>query len=182
MVYWGVGAFKTIGNVSLSTPSPASRRYLPDGRQLRAMSLRVLHYSDIENAYDDAERVGRLAGTIDALRDDRTVVVGTGDDTAPGVLALRTEGRQSLEFFREVEPDLETFGNHDFDFGTDPLREIVAASPQQWVSANVYAADETNRRFADASAAAVVERGGERVGFVGVTDPKTPEISAGASE
>ncbi|WP_128475698.1 bifunctional metallophosphatase/5'-nucleotidase [Halorussus pelagicus] len=146
------------------------------------MSLRVLHYSDIENAYDDAERVGRLAGTIDALRDDRTVVVGTGDDTAPGVLALRTDGRQSLEFFDAVEPDLETFGNHDFDFGTDPLRDIVADSPQQWVSANVYAADGTDRQFADAPAATVVERGGERVGFVGVTDPKTPEISAGASE
>jgi len=93
------------------------------------MALRILHYSDVENAYDDPERVGRLAGTIDAHRDDRTVVVGTGDDTAPGVLALRTEGRQALDFFRAVAPDVETFGNHDFDFGTDSLREIVAESP-----------------------------------------------------
>lgn len=68
------------------------------------MSLRVVHYSGVENAYDEPERVGRLAGTIDALRDDRSVVVGTGDNTAPGVLALRTDGRQALDFFRDVDP------------------------------------------------------------------------------
>jgi 2',3'-cyclic-nucleotide 2'-phosphodiesterase (5'-nucleotidase family) len=145
------------------------------------MSLRILHFSDIENAYDDPERVGRLAGTIDALRDDRTVVVGTGDNTAPGVLAIQTEGRQALDFYRAVEPDFETFGNHDFDFGTDSFREIVGESPQQWVSANVY--DETGTdQFADAAPTAVVERGGERIGFVGATDPRTPEIAPGAAE
>ncbi|NEU57284.1 bifunctional UDP-sugar hydrolase/5'-nucleotidase [Halorussus sp. MSC15.2] len=168
------------------------------------MTIRVLHYSDIENAYDDPERVGRLAGTIDALRDGRTVVVGTGDNTAPGVLAMQTEGRQALDFFRAVAPDFETFGNHDFDFGTEPLREILRKSPQRWITANLYPADadpggsgengttpaETDhRRFADADPTAVVEvgdgdaeRDSERVGFVGVTDPRTPDIAAGASE
>ncbi|MFC7080092.1 bifunctional metallophosphatase/5'-nucleotidase [Halorussus caseinilyticus] len=140
----------------------------------------MLQYSDIENAYDDPERVGRLAGTIESLRDDRTVVVGTGDDTAPGVLALRTDGRQSLDFFRAVEPDVETFGNHDFDFDTDQLRGIIADSPQTWLSANVYGTD--GGRFADVDPTAVVERGGERIGLVGVTDPETPDISVGANE
>ncbi|WP_162224209.1 hypothetical protein [Halorussus salinus] len=42
--------------------------------------MRLLHYSDLENVYDRPERAGRLAGCIDALRDDETVVVGTGDD------------------------------------------------------------------------------------------------------
>jgi len=176
--------------IPISTPqanhSRSRRRrnvttYFTDGRQLRPMTPRVVYYSDIENAYDDPERVGRLAGTIDALRDDRTVVVGAGDDTAPGVLALRTEGHQSLDFFDAVEPDFETFGNHDFDFGTEPLREIVADSPQRWLSANVYDDSGTNQ-FADADPTAVVERAGERVGFVGVTDPKTPEIATGAAD
>jgi 2',3'-cyclic-nucleotide 2'-phosphodiesterase (5'-nucleotidase family) len=151
------------------------------------MNPRVVYYSDIENAYDDPERVGRLAGTIDALRDERTVVVGTGDDTGPGVLAMQTQGHQSLDFFRAVEPEFETFGNHDFDYGTDPLRELVADSPQQWLSANIYKRDgagkrKTGQQFADADPTAVVERAGERIGFVGVTDPQTPELSAGATD
>jgi hypothetical protein len=52
----------------------------------------LLHYSDVENAYDHPERVGRLAGLVDERRHDRTLVFGTGDDTSPGVLPLVTSG------------------------------------------------------------------------------------------
>ncbi len=64
------------------------------------MTLRILHYSDIENAYDDPDRIGRLAGCINANRDQRTLVVGTGDNTAPGVLSLVTEGEAGAVLFR----------------------------------------------------------------------------------
>lgn len=145
------------------------------------MSLRLLHYSDIENAYDNPSRIGRLAATIAARRDDRTLVVGTGDNTAPGVLALETEGRHALDFFDSIAPDAETFGNHDFDFGPANTRDIVADSPQPWLSANVYEPDG-ERRFADVAASLVVERGGTRVGLLGLTDPKTTTMCPAASD
>ncbi|SEO93978.1 5'-nucleotidase, C-terminal domain [Halogranum amylolyticum] len=145
------------------------------------MTLRLLHYSDLENAYDDPTRIGRLAATIDARRDDRTLVVGTGDDTAPGVLALETEGRQALEFFDAVAPDAETFGNHDFDFGPANTRDVVADSPQPWLSANVYEPDG-ERRFADAAPGLVIERDGTSVGLLGLTDPKTPAMCPPAAD
>ena len=94
------------------------------------MSLRLLHYADLENAYDDPGRIGRLAGLIDNLRDEKTIVCGSGDNTGPGVLSLLTQRRQSLDFFHAVEPDVETFGNHEFDHGTDALLEVVSDSPQ----------------------------------------------------
>ncbi len=77
------------------------------------MAARTGRYSDVENAYDDPERIGRLAGLIDELRDPGTLVAGTGDNTSPGVLALVTEGEQSLPFFGAIGTDVETFGNHD---------------------------------------------------------------------
>ena len=100
------------------------------------MALCVLHYADIEAAHDDPERIGRLAGLIDELRDGETLVCGGGDNTGPGVLSVVTEGRQSLEFFRTVEPDAETLGNHDFDHGVDALLSVVADAPQPWLCAN----------------------------------------------
>lgn len=130
--------------------------------------MRLIHYSDVENAYDRPERIGRLAGCIAADRDDETLVVGTGDVLGPGVLAMAEDGRQSLDFFGAVDPDVGTFGNHDFDFGHDALREVVRESPQTWVSANV---EDGGEPFAGASPATVVERGGESVGLVGVSDP-----------
>jgi 2',3'-cyclic-nucleotide 2'-phosphodiesterase (5'-nucleotidase family) len=131
--------------------------------------VRVLHYSDVENAHDRPERIGRLAGTLDRHRDDETLVVGSGDDTGPGALALETGGRGSLPFFERVAPDAETFGNHDFDHGLAGIREVVRESPVAWVSANVRVDGE---RVADVDRYRVFERGGESVAVVGVSDPQ----------
>ena len=146
------------------------------------MGLRLLHYADVENAYDDDERIGRLAGLIDHLRDDSTVVCGSGDDTGPGVLSVVTEGRQALDFFCAVEPDAETFGNHDFDHGSDALLDIVEDSPQTWVCANAFRDGE---RFTVTDGAApwtVVDAGDYRVGVVGVAHPDTVEINPYAGD
>jgi 2',3'-cyclic-nucleotide 2'-phosphodiesterase (5'-nucleotidase family) len=139
---------------------------------------RLLHYSDIENAYDTPERIGRLAGTLRERRtaDGEALVCGTGDNLAPGVLALTTRGAQALAFFEAVETDLETFGNHDFDFGPDRARELAARSPQQWVTANVRDGDE--RFAADHTVPWTVrEAGGATLGFVGVTSALTASIN-----
>ncbi|MDS0294633.1 bifunctional metallophosphatase/5'-nucleotidase [Halogeometricum luteum] len=141
---------------------------------------RLLHYSDIENVYDDPSRAGRLAGLLRALDGDDALVCGTGDTTAPGVLSLIERGRQSLEFFEAVGADFDTFGNHDFDYGPDATRGIVADSPQTWVSANVR--DEDGERFAGTVPHAVREVDGARVGFVGVTDPATPSLNPMAAD
>jgi 2',3'-cyclic-nucleotide 2'-phosphodiesterase (5'-nucleotidase family) len=151
------------------------------------VSLRLLHYSDVENAYDAPERVSRLAGTIRALDGPDALVCGTGDTTAPGVLALQTRGEQAIDFYEAVGTSVETFGNHDFDFGPGRTLELVAASPQQWLSANVYHGPESDHagdRFGvsvGVSPLAVHEVGDERVGFFGLTDPSTPDINPHAA-
>lgn len=135
--------------------------------------VRLLHYSDIESAHDDPELVAGLAGTIGALRDDRTLVCGTGDNVAPGVLPLVTEGEIALEFFEAASPTVETFGNHDFDFGPERTAEIVRRSPQRWISANVR---QNESPFAGVDQWCIERVGDERVGFFGLTDPTTPSI------
>jgi len=141
------------------------------------MALRLLHYADVETAYDDPERIGRLAGLIDRLRDAETVVTGGGDDTGPGVLSLVTEGRQALDFFRAVDHDVETVGNHDFDHGVEALLSVVEDSPGTWVCANAYRDGELFANDEGAVPWTVVEAGGIRVGVVGVAHPETLEIN-----
>lgn len=77
--------------------------------------VRLLGYSDLESLYDDPDRVGAFASLVERRRDERTLVVGAGDNTALGTLALLTdEGRaQARPFFEAVEPAADTFGNHD---------------------------------------------------------------------
>jgi 2',3'-cyclic-nucleotide 2'-phosphodiesterase (5'-nucleotidase family) len=124
-----------------------------------------LHYSDVENAFDRPERVARLTAALQTPAD--AVVVGSGHVLAPGALANEHEGRQALPFFAAVGPAAETFGNHDFDFGTDALQTIVKESLQPWVSANVTLPD------VDVPQSVVVERNDGRIG---ITYPRRQQI------
>ncbi|MFC6736382.1 metallophosphatase, partial [Halolamina salina] len=144
--------------------------------------VRLLHYSDIENLFDDAERAGRFAGRIRELDGDDALVVGTGDNTAPGVVSLAASGRQVLDFADAVDTVADTFGNHDFDYGPDATREFVADSPFTWVSAN---ARDENGELVGADEAVVpwtvVAADGERVVAFGLTDPATDSINPQAA-
>jgi len=143
------------------------------------MTVTLVHYSDLETALDEPGQCGALAGTLDALADD-ALVVGSGDNTAPGALSLATEGRVALSFFEAVEPAVDTFGNHDFDFGPEVARQLAGAAPQQWLCANAVA--DGKRFAADVTRpSAVLDAGGERVGVVGVAHPKTAVMNPGAT-
>jgi len=139
---------------------------------------RLVHYSDIENVFDAPERAARLAGRIRALDGPDATVVATGDTTAPGVLSLVAQGRQILDFYAATDTVLDTFGNHEFDYGPESLRGLVADAPVEFVSANVR--DENGDPFGREQGVVpwttrVVD--GETVGFVGVTDPATDSLN-----
>ena len=145
--------------------------------------VRFLHHSDIENVYDEPERAARLAGLLRSLDGENAIVVGTGDNTSPGVLALVTRGRQALDFYEAAGTRLETFGNHDFDYGPDATRALVADSDVTWVSANVR--DEDGEPFGRAEGVVpwTIETVGDtQVGFVGLTDPATDSLNPMATE
>ncbi|XVH31817.1 bifunctional metallophosphatase/5'-nucleotidase [Haloferacaceae archaeon DSL9] len=140
--------------------------------------VRLLQYSDIENVYDDPARAARFAGLLSWLDGDDALVVGTGDNTAPGVASLIAKGRQALSFYRAVGTDVETFGNHDFDYGPDETRRLLADAPQTWVSANVY--DEAGEPFGAEVGVVpwtIEEVDGARIGLFGVTDPATDSLN-----
>ncbi|MFB6220382.1 MAG: bifunctional UDP-sugar hydrolase/5'-nucleotidase [Halolamina sp.] len=144
--------------------------------------VRLLHYSDIENIYDDPERAGRFAGRLRELDGEDALVLGTGDNTAPGVVSMAARGRQALDFFSAVDAAADTFGNHDFDYGPDETRELVAESDTTWVGANVR--DENGEPFgADEGAVpwSIEDVNGERVGLFGLTDPATDSINPQAA-
>ncbi|PSQ16780.1 bifunctional metallophosphatase/5'-nucleotidase [Halobacteriales archaeon QS_8_69_26] len=144
--------------------------------------IRLLHYADIENVYDDPERAGRLAGLIGDLRDSDTLVCGAGDNTSPGVLTLKGDAFAALPFFRAVDPDVDTLGNHEFDRQVSSLRDLLAESPQTWVCAN--ARDGDGRFGAEEGVVpwTVLEADGDRVGVFGVASPETDDISPQAAD
>lgn len=145
--------------------------------------VRLLQYSDIEAVYDDPDRAARLAGLLRDRDDTDSLVVGSGDNTAPGVLAMVARGRQALSFFDAAGTQFETFGNHDFDFGPDTARGVVADSQPTWLSAN--ARDEHGDPFGHEAGVrpwTVASVDGQQVGLLGLTDPATDTLNPSARE
>ncbi|WP_246998866.1 5'-nucleotidase C-terminal domain-containing protein [Halosolutus gelatinilyticus] len=135
---------------------------------------RLVHVADLETIYDDPERVGRLAGAVRARRDDRTLVVGAGDTTALGALAfVSEEGRElARPLYETIDPDADVLGNHEFDYGADRAAAWVRTTPGRHLLANVEGLPD-----GATTPSAVVEVADARIGLVGVTDPRTAEIS-----
>lgn len=155
------------------------------------MTLRLVHYSDLEIAYDDPAAVGRLVTAIAAERTADTVVIGTGDNTAPGALALARDGQQAYPFFEHLDPAVDVLGNHDFDFGVFRARKHVSETPQAWLGANLYEApsdaasekdSSTCEQFGGLSPWTVVETDCYRVGIVGVVHPETDLMNPRAAD
>ncbi|WP_197075912.1 metallophosphatase [Halostagnicola sp. A56] len=141
------------------------------------MSVRLVQYSDVENACDYPRQIGRLVRAIRERSSEDALVLGTGDNTSPGVLPLVTRGKQALEFYDAVEPDVETFGNHDFDYGVEATLEIVRDSPHQWVSANVFRNGEPFGTEVGVEPWVTIDRNATTVGVTGVTTPRTGSLN-----
>lgn len=134
---------------------------------------RLLVINDVETAVDDPGRIGRLAGAVEALRNDRTAVLDAGDATAMGALAFTTDaGRGQIgAFHRALAPDAHVPGNHDFDYGADWLAGFAAGTPGRWLGANVDGGEHLS--LPDSL---TLDIGGHTVGVVGVASPETPEL------
>lgn len=145
------------------------------------MTVRLLQYSDLENALDSPERVARIAGFLHRARDQNTLVVGSGDILGPSVCSLVTEGDHVLDVYEHLSPVAETIGNHDFDFGVTPLAEIIEASSHTWLATNL-TTPMGELAEAGATESVVVDIPAGRVGLVGVTTPDLPEMSDRASD
>lgn len=223
-----------------------------------AYTLQILHASDLEGSVAAVNDAPNFAAIVDRLEDsyENTVRISSGDNWIPspflnaggdpsvqGTLRdvygrmlklapdnLRTDaGRVDISILNIVGFDTATFGNHEFDNGTNAIAAIIAPDirdsdddevPDQlrWLGANFpylsanldfsgdsalkgqYTGDirrSTAFRYdpngdgaigADELAAiqatpkiaraAIIERGGEKIGVVGATTPILAKISS----
>ena len=123
-------------------------------------------------------RVATLRDRI-AQESPHVVFVLPGDFLSPSTMSSMFQGGQMVATLNAIGLDLATFGNHEFDFGTDVTRERIRESRFTWVSANLLDPD-TGLPFGGAVPFVLREYGGIRVAFFGLTTPETRTLSKGA--
>lgn len=105
-----------------------------------------------------------------------TLFLMAGDTISPSVESITYKGAQMIDAWNTVGLDYATFGNHEFDFGPDVLKERIKESKFGWVAANVID-KTTNKPFGDVPAFVVREFGGVKIGIFGLVLPDTKTTS-----
>jgi 5'-nucleotidase len=105
-----------------------------------------------------------------------TLFLLAGDTISPSVESITYKGAQMIDAWNAIGLDYATFGNHEFDFGPDVLRERMAESKFGWVAANVIDT-QTGKPFGGAEPFVVREFGGVKIGIFGLVLPETKNTS-----
>jgi 5'-nucleotidase len=122
--------------------------------------------------------LGRVMTLKKSIQQDNpnTLLLMSGDTISPSVESITYKGAQMIEAWNAVGLDYATFGNHEFDFGPEVLKERIKESKFGWVAANVIDTT-TNKTFADVPPFVVREFGGVKVGIFGLVLPETKSTS-----
>ena len=105
-----------------------------------------------------------------------TLFLLAGDTISPSIESNTYKGKQMIEAWNASGLDYATFGNHEFDFGPDVLRERMRESEFKWLAANVID-KKSGKLFADTPEFVVREFEGVKVGIFGIVLQETLQTS-----
>jgi 5'-nucleotidase len=122
--------------------------------------------------------LGRLATLRKRIQADspNLLFMLAGDTLAPSVESNMFKGKQMVEAWNAVGLDYSVYGNHEFDFGPDVLRDRMKESRFGWMGANVID-KKTGKIFGGAPPFVIREFGGVKIGIIGMTLVETTRTS-----
>jgi len=105
-----------------------------------------------------------------------TLFLLAGDTISPSVESITYKGAQMIDAWNTIGLDYATFGNHEFDFGPDVLKQRMQESKFGWIAANVIDMT-TGKPFGGAQPFVIREFDGVKIGIFGLVLPETKTTS-----
>jgi 5'-nucleotidase len=160
-------------------------------------SLTILHTNDFHsriepiNKYDstcsaednaEGKCFGGTARLDTVIKDRRaatnnSILVDGGDQFQGTLFYTYYKGKAAAEFMNKLGYDAMTVGNHEFDDGPEVLRGFMDAVDFPVLMSNADVSKEP--QLADVlKPSIVIERGGEKIGLIGLTPQDTHELSS----
>lgn len=125
--------------------------------------ITICFTNDVHGAYE------HYAYAATAMK-DADLIVDAGDNIQGSVATTLSKGQYMVDLMEAVGYDLAVPGNHEFDYGFDRFLEIVKNSKVPYVSCNlIKVADGKNVL----DSYKILEAGGKKIAFVGITTPET---------
>lgn len=148
------------------------------------IELVILHVNDWDklDGVDGAGGAARIVSTVGRERADAvargaaTLTTFGGDMISPSLLSGFDKGAHMIALANRVGFDAAVFGNHEFDFGPRALAPRLKESNFPWIASNISTRGEPG--FPGAARTMVLDRGGVRIGLIGLTTPETAVASS----
>ena len=160
---------------SLSMPALAdeSESALP---QVEAGDTVILHTNDVHTYIDnDGLRYSDVAGLkahYEALG-AAVILVDAGDHIQGTAYGSMDQGETIIDLMNAAGYDLATLGNHEFDYGMAGTMSAIEQAGFDYVSANFYHEEDGVMGETVLAPYQVIETGGAKIGFVGITTPES---------
>ena len=130
-------------------------------------SVIILHSNDVHGAIDGYAKMAAVKATYEAQGAD-VIVVDAGDYIQGEPTVSVSQGETAVELMNKVGYSLSALGNHEFDYGYENMKKLAESADFEILAANVLyegkPAFGTNK---------VVEIGGKKIGFFGLSTPET---------
>ena len=112
--------------------------------------------------------------------DDNVVLFSSGDMWQGAAESNLTNGVILTEWMNEMDFVSMTLGNHEYDWGEEPIKENLKVADFPFLAINIY--DKTTGKLADyCTPSVIVERGGIQIGIIGAIGDCYSSISADMS-
>ena len=134
----------------------------------------ILHTNDVHCGVSDGLGYAGVAAYKAEMEQTHNFVtlVDCGDAIQGEPIGLLSAGSYLVDIMNEVGYDFATFGNHEFDFKLPRLAELTKLAKYEYLSCNF---KYTGKGTSDISYKPyeVVDYGGTKVAFVGITTPES---------
>lgn len=106
-----------------------------------------------------------MIGYIKQYRNNNSLLLYTGDDFQGSAISTLTRGESQIKLLNLYNLDIMTLGNHDFDYTSERLRELLNLANFKYLAGNLFYIPENNP-FGDLSY--IKEVNAVKIGVIGI--------------
>ena len=173
---------QAVNAYGFSTNAAGNAVTVPDKATPGFRNVQFLEFSDFHGAIEASSSTIGAAVLATALAADRktvkstfTISVGDNIGGAP-VISSAFDELPTIEALNLMKLDVSTFGNHEHDRPIPHLRQMIDASQFDWVASNYSTLAPLKGKVNAPTEFVIEERGGVKVGFVGMNTPDVAEL------
>ena len=149
-----------------------------DTPKVQDKDISIIYTTDVHCAVDTNLGYAKVDAYRNSLKETNYVaLVDSGDYLQGEFIGAISKGEYVMEIINEMDYDVLTIGNHEFDYGIDILKDRLTSFKGEVVSCNFSYIGEKENKLDMIKPYVIKEYGIKKVGFLGITTPATPTTS-----